>query len=343
MVNTPFIVETRVHTGMNLPFYDALRYLISDDIYAFDLSVSFPAYGKDFWEKLYKYPRLGAGLSRWSLGNNNVFGKAYALYGFMNIPLFKPSKNFSFNYQISCGGAYLPKNFDINLNHLDRAIGSHTNIYIHLGLDARINLFPKSEIVIEAGLTHFSNGKTMSPNYGINAGSLSLGFNYLFNDKGVVIQDTEIPELKKLYDQSIIFSAGSKVYDNLSGKKYFTSSASYNLERLLSHRRRIGLGADLSYDGSISEDLAGEDGIPEKDFGNLVRFGLHASYGIRYKQLMMGIQIGYYLYTKSIVITPVYNRLSLQYLFTRNIFGSISVKSHLAKADCLQFGIGFYW
>jgi hypothetical protein len=342
-VERPIIIESKIHMGMNLPFYKALRYLIKDDIYAFDVSVSFPTYGKDYWEKLYRYPRQGIGFSCWSLGNNEVFGKAYALYSFINIPFFKPAEKFSFNYQISCGGAYLPKIFDIYKNHLDRAIGSHTNIYIHLGIDGKITIFPRCVLVIEAGATHFSNGKTRSPNYGINAGSFSLGLNYIFNNKGATIQDPEIPRMNKRYVQSVIYSAGTKVYDNLYGKKYFVSSVSYNLERIINHKRKIGLGADLSYDGSISEALASEDGIPDKHFEKLIRFGLHTSYAIRYKQLIMGIQIGYYLYSKYTVITPVYNKLSIQYLLTRNIIGSISIKSHMAKADCLEYGIGYYW
>jgi hypothetical protein len=343
IIKRPFIVETRVYTGMNLPFYDALRYLIKDDIYAFDLSVSFPTYGKDYWETLYRYPRQGIGLSEWSLGNNEVFGKAYVLYGFLNIPIVKPGEKYSFNYQISCGGAYLPSNFDIYKNHLNRAIGSKANIYIHLGIDGKIKLFPRTEMVVEAGITHFSNGKTKSPNYGINAGSISLGLNYLFNSKGAQVIATELPAIEKHYSQSVIYSAGSKVYDNLLGEKYITSSLSYNIERKIDLRRRIGAGADFSYDGSIREDLAADDGTPEKELIKLIRVGLHASYGIRYKQLLMGIHIGCYLYSKSTTITPVYNKISLQYLFTEHISGSISIKSHMAKADCLEFGIGYHW
>jgi hypothetical protein len=339
----PFIIESRIHAGMDLPFYKALRYLTQEDIYAFDLSVSLPTYGKDYWEKLYRYPRQGIGFSYWSLGNNNVFGKAYALYSFINIPFFKHKEKFSFNYQISCGVAYLPKIFDINKNHLDRAIGSHSNIYIHLGIDGEVTILPGCELVIEAGATHFSNGKTRSPNYGINAGSFSLGLNYVFNNKGTSLLDPEIPGKDNRFVQSVIYSAGTKVYDNLLGKKYFVSSVSYNLERILNHKRKIGLGADLSYDGSISEALASEDGTPEKDFDKLIRFGLHVSYAIRYKQLILGIQIGHYLYSKCTVITPVYNKMSVQYLITRNIIGSISIKSHMAKADCLEYGIGYIW
>jgi hypothetical protein len=343
-IQRPFIIESRIHAGMDLPFYKALRYLTKDDIYAFDLSVSFPTYGNNYWEKLYRYPRQGIGFSCWSLGNNDVFGKAYALYSFINIPFFRHPDKLSFNYQFSFGAAYLPKIFDIQKDHLNRAIGSHTNIYIHIGIDGKITILPHCQLVIDAGVTHFSNGKTRSPNYGINAGSFSLGLNYIFNNKGAIILDPEIPMIDKRYAQSVIYSAGTKVYDNLLGKKYFISSVSYNLERILTHKRKIGLGADLSYDGSISEALAGEDGTPERDFNRLIRFGLHASYGVRYKKLVMEIHIGHYLYySKSTVLTPVYNKISVQYLFTRKLLGSISIKSHMAKADCLEYGIGYYW
>lgn len=343
LVNRPFIIEPKVHAGMILPFYKALAYLVQDDINAFDLSVSFPAYGKDYWEKLYHYPRPGVGFSYWNLGNNDVLGKAYALYGYINSPLFKRIEKFSFNYQVSFGGAYLPKIFDKFENPYNRAIGSHANVYIRLGIDGKINLSPRCELVIETGMTHFSNGKTRSPNYGINAGSFSFGFNYLFNSTGFTIQDPEIPEIGKRYVQSVIFSAGSKVYDNLLGKRYLSSSVSYNLERFINHKRKIGLGADFFYDGSISEALAAEDGTPEKDFAKLLRLGLHASYGIRYKQLMMGIQLGHYFYSKYTVLTPVYSRISLQYLLSENIIGSIAIKSHLGKADCMEWGIGYCW
>ncbi len=343
LVKRPVIIESKVHAGINLPFYEALNYLAQDDIYAFDLSVGFPTYGKDYWEKLYNYPRTGVGYSYWILGNNEVLGKAYALYNYINIPFFKRTEKLSLNYQVSYGVAYISKKFDLYENHLNRAIGSHTNIYIHLGIDGKIRLFPRCEMVIEAGTTHFSNGKTRSPNYGINEGSVSLGFNYHFNENGTSMQEPEIPGIGKRYIQSVIYSAGTKVYDNLYGKRYFISSVSYNLECCLNQKRKIGLGADFFYDGSISEALVSKEGIPEKDFAKLIRFGLHASYAIRYKKIMMGIQIGNYLYSKYKDLTNVYSRISVQYLVTSNIVGSVGIKSHLGKADFMEWGLGYCW
>jgi len=163
------------------------------------------------------------------------------------------------------------------------------------------------------------------------------------SENNFIIHDAEIPDFQKHFVQSVIFSAGSKVSDNLLDRKYLTSSLTYNIERALSIKRKIGLGVDFSYDGSIREGLANIDGVPEQDLGKLLRAGLHSSYAIRYKQMVMGIQIGYYLYSKYTVLTRVYNKISVQYLLPKNFSMNIAVKSHMAKADCLEYGIGYYW
>lgn len=339
----PVIIEPGIHTGMILPFYEALSYLIQDDIYAFDISVSFPTFGTSYWDKLYRNPRPGLGYTYWNLGNNEVLGKAHAIYGFINIPILRKDERFFMNYQISFGGAYLTRIFDPYENHLNRAIGSHSNVYIRLGIDSRIKITPLSELVFEMGATHFSNGKTRSPNYGINAGTISLRLNYLINNPDNYSDEIKIPIVENKFIQSVFYSAGSKVYDNLLGNKYFVSSLSYNIEKNINHKRRLGLGVDFSYDGSISEALEVEKGKTDSEFNSLVRVGLHASYGVRYKQLILGIQAGHYLYSKHTVLTRVYNKLSVQYMITKNIAGSVSIKSHWAKADCLLWGVGYCW
>ncbi len=343
VVKRPFIVESNAHTGLVVPLYEAMNYLVTEDIYAYDLSVSFPTTGKDYWEKLYRYPRTGFGYSYWSLGNNEILGKAHALYSFINVPFSRQVKKVSFNYQLSFGAAYLTKRFDITDDHLNRAIGSHLNAYVRMGIDGKIKLFPNGELILEAGVSHFSNGKTKSPNYGINAGSCSVGFNYHFNSNAITMQEPEIPVVEKRYFQSVVYSAGLKVYDNLLGNKYLATSCSYNIERQVSLKRRFGIGADFFYDGSIKEALASSDGTLETDFAKLIRVGLHASYAIRYKQMILGMQLGHYLYSKYTVLTPVYFRISVQYMLTQNLTGGVSIKSHMGKADTLEWGIGYSW
>jgi hypothetical protein len=339
----PVIIEANAHPGLILPVYEAINYILKDEVYAYNLSISFPSSGNDFWETLLDYPKSGFGYSFWSLGNDQILGKAHAMYGFLNVPLIKSMGKVSINYQISLGAAYHTKIFDRYENHLNRAIGSHINGYVRLGIDNRIMILPDCELIAEAGISHFSNGKTKSPNYGINAVSVSLGLNYRFNSKGIISQIKEVPPVSKKYVQTVFYSAGFKVYNNILDNKYLVASGSYNLERTMGQRRKAGLGADFFYDGSIREALAGIDGTPEKDFEKLIKVGLHASYSTRYKQTLLGFQVGHYLYYKYTVLTPIYFRVSLQYMVTKNLIASVSVKTHLGIADTLEWGVGYAW
>ena len=126
------------------------------------------------------------------------------------MPIFKHDDKFSLNYQISVGGAYITKRFDIYENHTNRAVSTHANIFFRLGIDTKIKYNPRSEIIIELGGTHFSNGKIKSPNYGLNAGTISLGFNYLAGTSPDINYDPVIPGPGRRYIQSVIYSAGIK-------------------------------------------------------------------------------------------------------------------------------------
>lgn len=339
----PFFVESKIHAGLNLPFYKALDYLIEEDLYAFDIALSFPATGKDQWEKLYNYPRPGLGYTFWTLGNRDVLGNAHAIYGFMSIPVIRKTESLRLSIQTSLGAALIPLKFDVRENHLNRAIGSSANIYIRLGFDARARLTSRTEIILEAGTTHFSNGKTRSPNYGINTGSISVGMNYLINQKYFRKDDPEILPYSKELIHSVFISAGPKVYDNLLNNRYVSSTLSYNLERYVKHTGKAGLGADIFFDGSIAEALSDEAGVPEEDIVKLMRIGFHGSYTLRYKRFMTGIQAGYYIYSKYTVLTNIYNKITLQYMVADNISASASIRSHWGKADAIEYGIGYTW
>ena len=337
-----FIIEPRLHYGLVIPFYDAIKYLVHDNARGFELLVSFPTYGKDYWERLYKYPRAGAGYSCWDLGNKEVFGTAHALFGFFNAPVLKLNDKMKVNYQISFGASYITKPFDIDKNYLNRAIGSHGNVYFRIGIDFRYQIFPRAELTCESGFSHFSSGKFKSPNYGLNALTGSLGMNYLFGEVKKEKMQPEIPSLIDRVQHSIVYSAGIKVYDNLYGYRYFISSLSYNLDWAWRHKRKLGIGADLFYDASIAEALA-IDGVNNHNEANFVRFGIHGSYGILYRKLIMRIQLGHYLYSKYTDLSLVYSRLALQYFLTDHLMLNVSLKSHMAKADFIEWGVGYYW
>ncbi len=336
-------VDSKFHYGFIIPHHESIEYLLDKHVNGLEININWQTHGNHIWEQLYRYPRTGLGYFFCDYGNPEMLGKVHALFGYMNIPAIKNQKNYQLlNYQISFGMSFLTKRFDVYENSLNTAIGSNLNIYFRLGFDTRIPVSEKIEILGEIGFTHCSNGKIKSPNYGLNVLSGSLGLNYFINKTNKERTRLELPcDYKRNYF-SIIYSAGVKVYDNLNNHKYFISSLSFDYERNLNLKRRIGIGADLFYDKSISEALA-VDFEPDNDMANLVRFGLHGSHTLIYKRLLMSINIGRYLYSKYTDLSLFYSRLALRYKVTGHILLNLSLKAHSAKADFIEWGIGYYW
>lgn len=341
-VPNPVSAGFKVHSGLNLPFYKAVDYLVEEGIYSFDIFLQQQSVGKHFQDELWNYPRTGAGYSVWSLGNDDVFGKAHVLYAQIQVPFKNSFRKVRLGTMASVGAAYLPKSFDVKHNHLNRAIGSHLNIYMSIAAYCNINLTNNFEFVLDAGLTHFSNGKTRSPNYGINAATLAAGLNYSFAPDITYATSAEKPPVPGKYFHSVTITGGRKVYDYLTGEKYISTTISYGLERYLTHSGKAGFGADLFYDGSIIAGMA-EEGNNNSEFADQLRFGVHGSYALQYRKTQAGLQLGYYLYSKYRVLTNLYTRIFLSYFLTENVNAVLSIRSHYGKADSFEYGIGYTW
>lgn len=329
------------NSGLNIPFYNSLDYITKDGVYAFDMHVEFKHDGTHHQDMAYNNPLTGLGYSYWSTGNDDILGNAHVLYSSFTYP-FKSNDRSAFSVSISAGAAYLTKNFDPGENHLNRAIGSPMNIYMNLSANYNLLVTGRYNFRLHAGIMHLSNGKTRSPNYGINAAIIGAGLNYQIAIGKTVGTPLFSPSIPGNFIHSISMTGGSKVYDDLTGQRFLSATFSYNIERHINQVSKAGLGTDLFYDGSIESGLTseGQADVPLKD---LFRSGLHASYSLLYKRSVAGIQGGYYIYSKFTVLTNFYMKLFYSYSLSEKISAGVSLRSHYGKADALEFGITYTW
>ena len=68
--------------------------------------------GKKNWHKIYRQPEQGVSLYHGSVGNDSILGKFTGLYGFIHIPIIRPSKSFRLDWQFGTGLGYTPKIYD---------------------------------------------------------------------------------------------------------------------------------------------------------------------------------------------------------------------------------------
>jgi hypothetical protein len=329
-----------LHYGTILPHSKAIEYSLESNIERFELTLATNSYGRSDWDRAYRFPRLGAGYLYTSLGNDKVFGHAHAFFLSMDIPFFKIEKKLSTNYQISFGLAYLSRVFDINENPLNMAISSGLNVYGCFNLNSKYRLDNRSELRAGFGFSHFSNGKLATPNLGINSFTLSAGYSYnLTNSRYERKLNLNGPKLMK-HQAEVILSGGTKTDDQVTGIYYLVSSFVADYKYVPTLKYAVGLGADLFYDQSLGPNKIAEEGGASSTT-DLFQTGLHAGFYTRYSHLSVMLQIGSYVFANYYKYARVYSRIGIRYEVFSGILLNLSLKSHYAIADYIEWGIGY--
>jgi len=335
--------EAAGQSGFIMPHNRSIDYMTSEYVNAFHLNLIRETDGDKLWEKLYSYPSLGFGFYHGNLGNNSVYGKSYSLYSYFEAPAFRYLDLFEINYRLSYGLSYVSKTFELHRNYNNIAIGTHLNLHFNLMLNLIIPFNDHLELFSSAGFTHFSNGKIKSPNKGLNVVSGGLGIRYMMHSTDKEAVDPEsIPPVKKKNHYSVIWSHGIKDHSRFNDNQYYIYSLAFNYHRKYKHWGQWGAGLDLFYDGSmVNLTKTGS----QADFFNkkLYRLGLHGSQDFIIGDFFLGLQLGYYLYSKVFYITNIYSRVSLKYAITQSLLANVSLKSHNANAEFIEFGVGYSW
>jgi hypothetical protein len=246
---------------------------------------------------------------------------------------------FSANYQIAFGISHLSRIFDAETNPMNTAMSSKNNVYAGLDVNIRYNFYKNAGIKGGIDLTHFSNGKLRSPNFGLNLVTASVGLVYKLNADDKQKTVPERPEIEKKDHCQIILSGGARTFDDLYNDYYFMSSLVFEYQRQIHLKYSIGGGADLFYNQRLDLSHLDNDSIRIRGI-DLYRLGGHFSLNTTFSKLVVTMQIGCYAYAKYIKITPVYNRIGFRYYIGEHFLLNLTLKSHLSVAEFIEWGIG---
>ena len=331
-------LESRFHYGFIWPHHESIRYLQRGHIPAFDLRLSRTITDKH-WAKLYRYPDIGLGYYHGNLKWDEVLGRINAGYGFIKVPLVR-KKRFRINYSFAFGMAFISQPFDLDDNYFNIAIGSHTNVYLNFGMEAQIALWKNTDMFLGADLTHVSNGGIKKPNLGLNLPAINMGIKYSINPP----ENRNVPfQLKKDYQKKtavfVVGSFGWKEIQPPGGDTYLTSSLWIDAGRMITRRKRLGIGLDLFYDGSILDRME-KKGKEESNKIKNLRQGAHVSYDLLYGKFVFTIQVGYYFLLDWNDDGNMFNRFGLRYHHNKMVY-NISIKTHTGRADFIEWGVGY--
>lgn len=400
LTNKNYLVELRGHYGFFYHHHFEMK-RFNAHFPAFEASFYKGTFGQKEWHSLYNYPYIGCTFYYSGLGGFEELGKVYALYPFINYPLLQGERS-QLTFKLGVGLAYLTNKFDHLDNHYNFSIGSHVNAAVNLSFEYRQELFPRMMAVASLGLTHFSNGATKSPNYGLNTLSGALGFAFYLRDPRANLTPVRRPEYypfefdgKNWYCIDLDYGLGVKDVSQTMGKneRYLVHDLSARFLVQFTHSSRAGITLSLVKDNSdkAMPDYFSKDGqqylVSQYSFDNTSLFDTLAireyqmikpDIGLCYSMTMnrmsylfeLGIHLdlkhkdsnGRFPYSEKPkpghpgqtmkTLKPyalatdlsegtIYQKLTVRYHIFDNVYASLALTTHMARADYICFGIGY--
>ncbi len=345
-------LELRSHYGYFLHHHFELeRYNASFP--AFELSLQRSTFGRQRWESLYDYPIIGIAAYYSPMGNFEELGKVFAAYPFISFPLNRSVEN-RLNFRLGVGLGWITNKYDPVNNYRNYAIGSHLNAAASLFLDYRRSIGRRFNFVATGGLTHFSNGSTKTPNFGLNILSASVGLTWYISRPNPYLDKKLLPILRRFeYDNKKRFSVdlaqsfGTRDMTQQLGKRFYVSNTAASIMFPVSMKGNLGLAIELTYDGSdkgvLDQRQLIEGGQLYENELDIMKPGVGIVYEMLLSRTSFLFQMGAHLGGAEKSDGYVYEKLGMRYYFTENLFGTIALTAHGGRADFIGYGIGYKW
>ena len=267
----------------------------------------------------------------------------------------------------------------VNAATANSAIGSIMNIYLNTGFNFQFPINEQFAITADLGYSHVSNGSFITPNTGLNILYGQIGARYSF-EKCHECRFVKNPAFELPYGFMINVgaSAGVRQLYYQENKFYPVGAGNIGITAPIGNWYALGGSFDFFFDGAFNQKYDNKWKtsferyyLTENRNENKMRFGISLCNEFIIGKLTGTFDWGVYLYNPLKNFEPGdeivnnnnkeplkkgifykyniekedgwnYFRMGLRYRFWDNIFVSVTLKTHLQKAEMITFGVGYY-
>jgi len=332
-LNDDLWLEAKGKAGFLVAHRSVMGHLATEHAFAGEVSCYFRPKNRKLWHQAYGNPLIGITGFFGTVGNREVLGEYFGVTSFLSMPIID-TKHYLFSFKVGAGLGYGTKHFDIEKNQLNNVIGSAVNVQICMGVESRI-LFGNNSVNISLDMTHFSNGATKVPNLGLNIPYLGVGYGHLIK-KGI---DTNFVHdaYKKRWEYGLIGIASLKEIYPTGGKKHPVFAASLIGRRFFNQKA----GMEASFDVISKQAIFGYHSDVRKTQSEIIQLGMFVGYILPLDRFHMLLGMGVYVRDKYKPESVVYHRVGMRYVFDNGININCVLKTHWARADYVEYGIGY--
>ncbi|WP_179375028.1 acyloxyacyl hydrolase [Winogradskyella wichelsiae] len=318
-----------------------ILHLITGHPEGFIFSWNKKTFGDKAWEQRYNYPDYGASFMYQDFKNNKL-GDSYGLYAHYNFYFFKRN----IMLRIAQGLAYNTNPYDKIDNPKNIAFGSEILSSTYLMINYKKDrLFNRLGLQTGLSLVHYSNANVRAPNTSVNTIAFNVGLTYqLEAEEPEFISNLDDEKFTEPIKYNIAFRSGINQSDVIGSDQFPFYVISAYADKRLSHVSAIQFGADVFFSKFLEELIYYRSvSFPEENVSgdeDYKRAGLFVGHELFVNKLSVETQIGYYVYYPYDFEGRTYLRIGLKRYFGENFFGALTLKSHGAKAEAVEFGIG---
>ena len=318
--------------------------------------------GDKDWHHLYNFPSWGVGLSAGDYFHDEELGRPTSLYGFFDWPVKRWGRRV-LNVELGFGLTDNWVGFDEVTNPYNVAIGAGRSVYIDIGANVELPLARRWWLQLGFTGTHYSNGGSQQPNWGINQLGALAYVKHDLQPRVLPAVRRELAPLVAHWETAVTFAGGVRnlaldYRDNTDvpeeirhylQKNYPVFNAMLTLTRRFSHMSAWDAGLDLSYDGSLA-DLERVDAFENGRQPESIAFFEHLGVGVfgGYEHVVhdtrLILQLGYTAVRRSVPgqLPRLYQRLGLKHHVWTDAFFGLNVRfNDFSRANNLEFNIGY--
>ena len=325
-----------------------------------ELGFELPQYGKKNWHFSYNFPTIGFALGYVNmLGTDSVSRPAYTfpyfLWPIVNTP------QFAMNLKLGAGfGAYLD-------------YGTHSHAYnfpffgateVGLNFDVRLgrkygNPLTNWQLTFGGNCMFLHDGNTDRRQTYYIFPNGNIGLRHTANYYPLPMKHPARKKRKVLALETSIQGGGNQLDWNDGDKYYPNASLNVGFYWPFSNVYRMGLGAECFYnsiyDGKQRTDNRRYNFIDEDKFVNKIRAGIFWANEITIERFAAGIHIGGYAFNPikvpdqddlgrdngNLTENFLYWKFVTKYRFTKHVYVTTQLKSHMNKVEDFEMGLGF--
>ncbi len=326
-------IEGRAKVGFLAAHRSIMGHIAKEHAFAGEISYMIQPKGRRNWQEAYRYPVYGVTAFFGSVGNKELLGNYGGAFAFINFNFVK-RKRYTLSGKMGCGLGFSGKYYDSESNILNVAVSTPISAHITMALENRF-VFGRHSINASIDATHFSNGAFKVPNLGLNLPFFSVGYGYKVKET----RDTTFThsEFKKKWEFGAVAFGSAKEIFPTEGRKYPVLGLNLVSRRYFGPRA----GMELTFDVISKQSILGYKPQVPKTQADIIQMGVFVGYLLPLDHFHLITGMGVYVRDKYSPQDAFYHRVGMRYIFDNGININLVLKSHWARADYVEYGIGY--